>query len=49
MMKEPLKQVTVSKYTDMNIDSNLKWGDHINAIKPKMSSKAGILIQRLCP
>ncbi len=28
---EPLKQVTVSKYLGMKIDSNLKWDDHINA------------------
>ncbi len=40
---EPLKQVTVSKYRGMKIDSNLKWDDHINAIIPKISSKIGIL------
>ncbi len=40
---EPLKQVTVSKYLGMKIDSNLKWNDHINAIIPKISSKIGIL------
>ncbi len=27
----------------MNIDSNLKWDDYINAIIPKISSKIGIL------
>ncbi len=36
---EPLKQVPVSKYLGMKIDSNLKWDDHINAIIPKISSK----------
>ncbi len=36
---EPLKQINVSKYLGMNIDSNLKWDDHINAIVPKISSK----------
>ncbi len=40
---EPLKQVTVSKYLAMKIDSNLKWDDHINAIIPKIASKIGIL------
>ncbi len=40
---ERLKQVTVSKYLGMKIDSNLKWDDHINAIIPKISSKIGIL------
>ncbi len=40
---EPLKQVTVSKYLGMNIDLNLKWDDHINAIIPKISFKIGIL------
>ncbi len=40
---EPLKQVTVSKYLGIKIDSNLKWDDHINAIIPKISSKIGIL------
>ncbi len=40
---EPLKQVTVSKYLGMKIDSNLKWDDHINVIIPKISSKIGIL------
>ncbi len=40
---EPLKQVTVSKYLGMKIDSNLKWDDDINAIIPKISSKIGIL------
>ncbi len=40
---EPLKQLTVSKYLCMKIDSNLKWDDHINAIIPKISSKIGIL------
>ncbi len=41
--KEPLKQVTVSKYLGMKIDWNLKWDDHINVIIPKISSKIGIL------
>ncbi len=40
---EPLKQVTISKYLGMKIDSNLKWDDHINAIIPKISSKIEIL------
>ncbi len=40
---EHLKQVTVSKYLGMKIDSNLKWDDHINAIIHKISSKIGIL------
>ncbi len=40
---EPLKQVTVSKYLEMKIDSNLKWDNHINAIIPKISSKIRIL------
>ncbi len=40
---EPLKQVTVSKYLGMKIDSNLKWDDDINAIISKISSKIGIL------
>ncbi len=39
---EPLKQVTVSTYLGMKIDSNLKWDDHINDIIPKISSKIGI-------
>ncbi len=48
---EPLKQVTVSKYLGMKIDSNLKWDDHINAIIPKISSKIGILrsIRKIVP
>ncbi len=40
---EPPKQVTVSKYLGMKIDSNLKWDDHINAIIPTISPKIGIL------
>ncbi len=40
---EPLKQVTVSKYLGMKIESNLKWDDHINGIIPKISSKIGIV------
>ncbi len=27
---EPLHKVTVSKYLDRFIDSNVKWDDHIN-------------------
>ncbi len=40
---ESLKQVTVSKYLGMKINSNLKWDDHINVIIPKISSKIDIL------
>ncbi len=40
---ELLKQVTVSKYLGMKIDSNLKWDGHINAIIPNISSKIGTL------
>ncbi len=32
MNNEPLKQITVLQYLGMNIDSNLKWDDHINTI-----------------
>ncbi len=48
---EPLKQITVSKYLGMKIDSNLKWDDHINAIMPKITSKIGILrsIRKIVP
>ncbi len=40
---EPLKQLTISKYMGMKIDSNLKWDNHMDAIIPKISSKIGIL------
>ncbi len=36
---EPLKQVTVSKYLEMKIYSNLKWDDHINALYLKSHLK----------
>ncbi len=37
-----LNQVTVAKYLDMFIDSNLKWDDHINKLIPKMLFTIGI-------
>ncbi len=40
---EHLHQVTISKYLDMFIDSNLKWDDHINNTVPIISAKIGIL------
>ncbi len=48
---EPLKQVTVSKYLGLKIDSNLKWDDHINAIIPNISSEIGILrsLKKIAP
>ncbi len=45
---EPLKQVTVSKYLGIKIDSNLKWDDNINVIIPKIPSKI-VHKERLCP
>ncbi len=40
---EHLHYVTISKYLNMFIDSNLKWDDHINNMIPKISAKIGIL------
>ncbi len=40
---EPLHKVTISKYLDMFIDSNLKWDNHINIMIPKISAKISIL------
>ncbi len=48
---ESLKQVTVSKYLNMNTDQNLTWDDHINFIIHKISSTIGILrsLRRIVP
>ena len=40
---ESLKHVSVAKYLDLYIGSNLKWDDHINDMIPKISAKIGIL------
>ncbi len=47
MNNQPLKQVTVSKYLGMKIDSNLKWDDHINTIIPKLSSLRKIVLKKI--
>ncbi len=48
---EPLKQVTVSQYLDISIDSNLKWDDHMNVILPQISFKIGIVssLRKIAP